>query len=186
MLKSTNLLAGYIVSGKQEFLGSGSPIHAQPQQLVGITISGWNRHLRNHKMRNLGLIGLGGALLSVVAVGGGIGLAMGGEAIGIGALEQFVAGGIASTVTGAAVPQRGSNVGGCTQMQKMNFSNMLGRVLRVRQRQSFPWEATLLCADYICEIRWSAINHKGNRINFTAWHDPNDLWPVHKMTPVAC
>ena len=186
MLKSTNLLAGYVISGPQRWNTYGIPLHANFGQDVGITLKGWTNHLRNHKMRNMGIIGVGGACLSVAAIGGGIGLAMGGEAIGLGALEQFVAGGLASTVTAGAVPTHNKTVGGCTQMAEKKFANMRGVVIERRQRSFNFLDRDSRFKPRVVKVRWTALNEQGNQFTFTSWHDPSDIYPIQEMKPVAC
>ena len=186
MLPSTNLLAGYVVSGPQRWNVVGVPLHTGPMQDVGITLKGWTNHLRNHKMRNMGIIGIGGACLSVAAIGGGIGLAMGGEAIGLGALEQFVAGGLASTVTAGAVPTRNKTVGGCTQMAEKKFANMRGVVIEQRERSFNFLDSDAQFKPRVVKVRWTALNEQGEQFSFTSWHDPKDIYPIQKMAPVVC
>lgn len=186
MLTSTNLLAGYVISGHQRWNAEGIPLHAGFGDVVGITLKGWTDHLRNHKMRNMGIMGIGGACLSVAAIGGGIGLAMGGEAIGLGALEQFVAGGLASTVTAGAVPTRNKTVGGCTQMADKKFANMRGVVIERRQRSFNFLDQDSRFKPRVVKVRWTALNEQGKSFSFTAWHNPADIYPLQKMEPVVC
>lgn len=185
MLTSTNLLAGFIVSGSQKWSDHGVPLHSRYGQEVSITLTGWTNHLRNHKMRNMGIIGAGGACFAVAAIGGGIGLAAGGEAIGIGALEQFIAGGLASTVAAGAVPTRNKTVGGCTDMEQKKFSNMRGQVTQMRQR-CYNFLDNNIFKPRVVKVTWTALNEQGNQFTFDSWHDPSDLYPIQKMSPVVC
>ena len=180
MLKSTNLLDAYLLSGEQRWDLDGLPLHTVGADAVAITLKGWTNHLRNHKMRNMSIIGLSGACLSVAAVGGGIGLAMGGEAIGLGALEQFVTGGLASTVTASAVPTRNKTVGGCTQMAEKMFANMRGVVLEQRQRSFNFLDQDARFKPRVVKVRWTALNEQGDTFTFTSWHNPSDLYPLQK------
>ena len=174
-MSQTNLLCGYLIKDKPSF-NTVLPGHCSNGKTVGITLQGWKDHVDNHKIRHLALGGSIGAVALVATAGGGIGLAMGGEALGIGVFEQVLFGGAAGSVTGAATNKTRTS-GGATQIGELKFANLRGTALRRRKRYIHD--------GYVVLVRWTGLDDSGRTVTFEYWHDPNTIYHLHKMEPVV-
>lgn len=176
-MSQTNLLCGYLIKQKPQFTTGHLPTHCPPGNTVGITIHGWKDHVDNHKLRRIAIGGTAAAAAVVLTAGGGIGLAMGGEAMGIGVLEQVIFGGAVGGTTATATNKTRTS-GGATRLGNYMFANLRGYVVRRRKR--------LMNDTYVVLVRWTGLDDKGCTVTFESWHNPCVLYHLHKMEPVVC
>lgn len=149
----------------------GNASHLRTGFTVAITELGLKEH-NHHNMFNTIVIGAG---LGVVAlpylIGGGIGIAMGGEAIGLGLAELGLAGGATGALTASAVHKPVKGYLRDDKHKQITFVDMIGRITNIRRR----WFDQ---PGYDVEIKWIGADEFGNRTSFTAWHDPQDIYSL--------
>lgn len=166
----SNILDKYTINqspnGKE-----GDASHLRRGYTVAITEQG----LKDHNAHNLGnkiCIGAGLGLFSLpLLVGGGIGIAMGGEAIGIGLAELGLVGGGAGALAANATNKPVKGYLRDDKHKQITFVDMIGRITNIRSR----WFDQ---PGYDVQIKWIGADEFGNRTSFTAWHNPQDIYAV--------
>ena len=148
--------------------------HLKLGDYVAITEAGLNEH-NAHNMFNTVAIGAGVGVFALPAViGGGIGLAMGGEAIGLGLLELGIIGGGTGATIGKVVdkPKTGHVVEG--KHETLDLINMVGVVQRKTRRW---WDQP----GHDVLVRWYAKDEAGRPVRYEAWHNPEVLYGLTKV-----
>lgn len=147
--------------------------HLKIGDYVAITEAG----LHAHNMHNMfGTIAIG-AGLGVVAlpamIGGGIGLAVGGEAVGLGLLELGIIGGGTGATVGKMYdkPKTGHVVEG--KHETLDLIDMVGVVQRKARRW---WDQP----GHDVLVRWYAKDESGRPVRYEAWHNPEVLYGLTK------
>lgn len=161
------MLQDYTIISTPDLKADHSVSHLKKGMKVAITKQG----LQDHNSHNFGqsvLLGAGlGAFMLPVLVGGGVGLAMGGEAIGLGLAELGIVGGGAGTVVGN---MRHKKVAGhSTTTQNVMLIDMLGIVTDWNRRW---WDQP----GWDVQVKWRARDEFGDIVKFEAWHNPEDLY----------
>jgi len=136
---------------------------------VAITVQGLKDHNEYNAFTKIGALSTVGLLaLPILGVTGGLGLAMGGEAIGFSLAELT----IASTLTGTAVGVGTANAtkltGHKTSQDNLELVNMVGVLLRKKTR----WTNS---KEYDVFIEWKAQDSWGDLKTFKSWHNPTDI-----------
>ena len=143
--------------------------HLHNGQKVAITEQGLKDH-NNHNLFNTIAISTGVGLVALPAfIGGGIGLAFGGEAIGLGLAELGIIGGGTGATIGTIVnkPKTGHLVKG--KHETLSFIDMVGVVQRKARRW---WDVP----GHDVLVTWTAKDEMGRTITFKAWHNPEMLY----------
>lgn len=163
----SNILDGFIID-KMPGGGDHCAKHILSGNKVAITEVGLSEH-NEHNMLQSVFLGAGIAAVAVpVAIGGGIGVVMGGEAIGLGVLEQVIAGGAAGGISAKAMdkPRRGYLRD--DKHSTLSLVDMVGTVLSKRNRW---WDQP----GKDVHVKWVGADEYGNRVAFDAWHNPEHL-----------
>ena len=126
---------------------------------VAITQEGLRVYNTNKTKRNI-LIGAGLGLFALpFLIGGGIGLAMGGEAVGLGIAELGIIGSGTGMTLGKIVDQPRTGHLRKDKTTNLTFVNMVGQVIA---RKS---------AEDLVKVTWRAKDEYGKTVKFDAWHD---------------
>ena len=141
--------------------------HLQRGCQVAITKQGLDEH-NQHNMFNMIAVGGGIGLIAlpVLLGGGGIGLAFGGEAVGLGLAEVAAVGGM----TGGTIGKLTTNpiTGHRSKFKNVQLIDMLGYVREWSRRW---WDQP----GWDVRVEWIALDESGRKIRFDAWHDPDRL-----------
>jgi hypothetical protein len=163
----SNILDGFTIATMP---GGGDHCanHIRNGNKVAITEVGLHEHNEHNMLQNI-FLGAGIAAVAVpVAIGGGIGVVMGGEAFGLGILEQVIAGGAAGGISAKAMdkPRKGY-----IRDDKHNTLSLIDMVGTVTSKQPRWWDQP----GHDVHIKWIGADEFGNRVAFDAWHNPEHL-----------
>jgi len=167
----SNILKNFTIDNAPHGWRTACPKHLSVRCKVAITQDGLESH-NNHNLLNKCLIGGTIGLFCLPALaGGGIGIAMGGEAIGVGLAEIGLVGAGAGAAGAKALDKP---VKGYLRDDKHDFISlvdMVGTVLRIKKR-NFDQPG------YDVQVKWIGSDEFGNRTSFTAWHNPETLYSL--------
>ena len=150
--------------------GDHDASHLKLGTLVAITEEGLKAHNEHNMFGAMALgAGVGIVALPVLLGGGGIGLAFGGEAVGLGLAEVAAVGGMSGGTIGKIVnkPRTGHMVDG--KHQTLTLVDMVG-VVQGKDRRW--WDQP----GYDVKVTWQARNAEGRRVVFTEYHNPEVLF----------
>lgn len=171
----SNILKSYEIAAKPLKGTHRDASHLRNGTEVAITEEGLKAYNSRRRMKRLGIGATLGLFALPLSIGGGIGLAMGGEAIGIGLLEQAAFGAIAGAGTANATSRKVSGYLRDDKHKTLTFVDMVGTVVSIQQ----AWFSENKNAKDV-QVKWVAADEFGNRTTFTAWHDPSQLFAVKK------
>lgn len=143
--------------------------HLKNGMYVAITEAGLNDHNSHNMWNTIGVCSSIGLVSLPVIIGGGIGLAMGGEAIGLGLAELGIVGGFTGATVGKIVdkPKTGHVVDG--KHETLSLVDMVGVVVNRSRRW---WDQP----GHDIEVKWYAKDAQGRPTTFRAWHNPEHLY----------
>lgn len=163
----SNYSVSSVPSGSQKYMRQTD--HLKMNGKVAITLQGLKDH-NEHKM--LTKVGIGASLglvaLPVLGVTGGLGLAMGGEAIGISLAELTVVSTMATTGAGVGIHNATKVTGHRVTRDSLELMNMVGVFIKRRARW-FDQEG------YDVLIEWKSFDAWGEIKTTKSWHNPGDL-----------
>jgi uncharacterized protein YcfJ len=166
----SNSLSDYSIKTMPNKQDSGDASHVSTIGCrVAITMDGLLEHNAYNRNRNIGI----GASLGVIAwpllVGGGIGVAVAGTALGVAEITLSVAGGVAGGYLGNSIAK--DAYGHSVDISKLKLVNMVGRVISITER----WFG----ADgHDVKVRWTGRDEYGNIKHYTSTHSPGSLVAV--------
>lgn len=138
---------------------------------VAITIDGLQEHNSYNRNRNIGIgIGLGCAAWPLL-IGGGIGIAAAGTALGVAEVTLSVAGGVAGGYLGNSIAK--DAYGHAVDISKLKLVNMVGRVMSITER----WFGV---GGYDVKVRWTGFDEFGDVKHYTSTHIPGSLVAIAK------
>ena len=143
--------------------------HLKQGQLCAITETGLNEH-NGHNLLNTLLIGTTVGVVALPAViGGGIGLAVGGEAVGLGLVELGIVGGGTGATIAKIVdkPKTGHLIDG--KHETLSLVDMVGVVVSKTKRW---WDQP----GHDVHVKWFAKDAQGRETTFSAYHNPEQLF----------
>lgn len=148
--------------------------HLSLGQRVAITEEGLNEHNSHNMWNTIALSASVGLVALPVAIGGGIGLAIGGEAVGVGLAELGIIGASTGATVGKIVdkPLTGHMVDG--KHETLSFVDMVG-VVKGKSRRW--WDQP----GYDVKVTWTARNAEGRSMTFTAYHNPEQLFGLKSV-----
>lgn len=138
---------------------------------VAITQDGWREH-RSHKLWSKVAIGstIGLVGLPFLAGFGGVGMAVGGEAIGISVAEIGIIGSGLGAGGGRLCHKEDTKYG--HRLSGVSFIDLVGVVRQIKPR-------LLGERGYDVQVAWmSTDNHGEASVIFTEWHNPSELYTV--------
>ena len=143
--------------------------HLKIGNRVAITEFGLFDHNRHNMWSKVALCGGAGLVALPVLIGGGIGLAVGGEAVGLGLTELGIIGASTGATVGKIVdkPKTGHAVEG--KHETLPLVDMVGVVVN-RRRRWFDQPG------HDVEIIWTGKDAQGRKTEFTAWHNPEHIY----------
>lgn len=170
-MNETYKLSNYSVvstpSGSQTFMRQTG--HLKMDRKVAITVKGLKEHNEHNMFTKVGLAASFGIVaLPILGITGGIGIAMGGEAIGLGLAELTVASTLTATATGVGIANTTKLKGHKVNHNEISLINMVGSIKEIKQRW-FDQEG------YDILIEWKFINEWGDVKTTRTWHNPGDL-----------
>jgi hypothetical protein len=147
--------------------------HLMGGDFVAITDQGLKEH-NNHNTRNsIGLAAGVGIFALPALIGGGVGIAMGGEAIGLGLAELGIVGGAAGAAGAKVLDKPVKGYRRDDKHAQIALVDMIGTVITKTRRW---WDMP----GHDVKIRWVGADEYGNRISFTAQHNPEHIVKLKK------
>ena len=134
-------------------------------------MNGLKEHNSYNRNRNIGIgAGLGLAAWPLL-IGGGIGIAAAGTALGVAEVTLSVDGGVAGGYLGNSIAK--DAYGHAVDISKLKLVNMVGRVLGISER----W---LWAEGHDVKVRWTGFDEFGNVKSYTSTHNPGSLVAIVK------
>ena len=170
-MNETYKLSNYSVviapSGSQKFMRQTS--HLFMHRKVAITVKGLKEHNEHDMFNKIGMAaGFGVIALPILGITGGIGIAMGGEAIGLGLAELTVASTLTTTAAGVGIANATKLKGHKVNHDEISLINMVGSIKEIQKRW-FDQEG------FDILIEWKFINEWGDVKTTRSWHNPGHL-----------
>lgn len=143
--------------------------HLQLGSYVAITEHGLRLHNEHSMWSKVAIGGTIGLVALPFMIGGGIGLAVGGEAVGLGLAELGVIGGSTGGVVGKVLdkPRTGHLVTG--KHETLSLVDMVGVVVHRTKRW---WDQP----GHDIEVEWTGKDEYGTTVKFRSWHNPEHLY----------
>jgi hypothetical protein len=168
----SNILDNYIIS-RVPMGGDHDSDHIRNGNKVAITETGLSEHNVHNLVNRVGIMAGAAAVLTPVVIGGGIGVAVGGEAFGVGVLEQIITGGATGGFVGKGTHKGRRGYLRDDKHPTMTLVDMIGTVVTKRARW---WDQP----GQDVKVKWTGADEYGNRTTFTSWHNPDHLVTVRK------
>ena len=136
---------------------------------VAITVKGLKEHNEHNMFTKVSLAaGFGIVALPILGVTGGIGIAMGDEAFGLGLAELTIASTLTTSAAGVGIANTTKLKGHKVNHNEIPLINMVGSIKEIKRRW-FDQEGSDIL------IEWKFIDEWGDLKTTRSWHNPGDL-----------